>query len=268
MPWLGKLIGATIGFFLGGPLGMIAGAVFGHMIDKSGGLQGGGDSEQRGSSFRFGDSDRYYFFNTGYNRPQMVFFVGAFSMLAKLSAADGQVSEAARRKVDEFMVNDLHLSGSSYQYAQSIFNQALSQNSSFENLADQFYQNFRNSPQLLNLMIDIFYRVAMVDGRISANEERLIDYAVRAFHIPESMHDSIRRNHHVKGSSKAYAVLGLTESATEAEIKKAYRKLILEYHPDTIASKGMADEFKEYATKKFREIQEAYETICKERGIK
>ena len=268
MPWIGKIIGGTIGFFLGGPLGMIAGAVFGHMIDKSGEFQGGEESEQKGSSYRFGDSDRFYFFNTGYNRSQMVFFVGAFSMLAKLAAADGQVSEGARRKVNEFMINDLHLSGTSYQYAQSIFNQALSQNSSFENLADQFYQNFRNSPQILNLMIDIFYRVAMVDGRISANEERLIDYAVRAFHLPGSVHESIRRNHNVKGSSKAYAVLGLTESATEAEIKKAYRKLILEYHPDTIAAKGMADEFKEYATKRFREIQEAYETICQERGIK
>ncbi|MCF0262339.1 MAG: DnaJ domain-containing protein, partial [Sphaerochaetaceae bacterium] len=69
-------------------------------------------------------------------------------------------------------------------------------------------------------------------------------------------------------SSKAYAVLGLTESATNEEIKKAYRKLILEYHPDTVASKGMAEEFKEYATKRFREIQEAYEAISKERGIK
>ena len=247
---------------------MIAGAVFGHMIDKSSEIQRGEDSEKRGSSFRFGDSDRFYFFNTGYNRSQMVFFVGAFSMLAKLASADGQISEGARRKVDEFMINDLHLSGSSYQYARSIFDQALSQNTTFENLADQFYRNFRNTPQILNLMIDIFYRVAMVDGRISANEERLIDYAIRAFHIPDSIHESIRRNHNVKGSSKSYAVLGLSESASEAEIKKAYHKLILEYHPDTIAAKGMADEFKEYATKKFREIQEAYENICRERGIK
>ena len=238
------------------------------MIDKSNEIHGSDDSGSQGYSRRFGDSDRYYFFNTGYNRSQMVFFVGAFSMLAKLAAADGQVSDAARRKVNEFMVNDLHLSGSSYQYAQSVFEQALNQNSTFENLADQFYENFKSSPQILNVMIDIFYRVAMVDGRISANEERLIDYAVRVFRIPESMHDNIRRNHNVKGASKAYAVLGLTESATEAEIKKAYRKLILEYHPDAIAAKGMADEFKEYATKRFREVQEAYETICRERNIK
>jgi len=65
-----------------------------------------------------------------------------------------------------------------------------------------------------------------------------------------------------------YAVLGLKEDATDDEIKKAYRKLILEYHPDTVANKGLNDEFKEFATKRFREIQEAYEEICKIRGIK
>ena len=260
MPWLGKILGGTLGFFLGGPLGMIAGAVFGHyMIDKA--SAGGGES---GNS----EGRRFYFVNTGYNRSQMVFFVGAFSMLAKLASADGQVSDAARRKVNEFMVNDLGLMGQSYDYAQSIFNQALAQDASFENLADQFYENFKGSPQFLNMMVDIFYRVAMVDGHISANESHLIDYAVRVFRIHESLHDSIRRKYNVRGSSKAYAVLGLTENATEIEIKKTYRKLILEYHPDTVAAKGMADEFKEYATKRFREIQEAYETICNERGIK
>ena len=240
---------------------MVAGAVFGHMIDKSSETGGGTGERQR-------EGERYRFYNTGYNRSQMVFFVGAFSMLAKIASSDGQVSPQARRKVEEFMVNDLRLSGQSYEYAQGIFNQALNQNSTFEDMADQFYENFKGTPQILTLMVDIFYRVAMVDGSLSRNEERLIDYAVMAFHIPESVHESIKRNYNVKGSSKAYAVLGLTETATDAEIKKAYRKLILEYHPDTIASKGMADEFKEYATKRFREVQEAYETICRERGIK
>lgn len=261
MSWLGKIIGGTLGFFLGGPFGMIAGAVFGHMFDKS-------SDYANGQGSRNTENQRYFFYNTGYNRSQMVFFVGAFSMLAKLAAADGSVSEDARRKVNEFMISDLHLTGQSYQYANDIFNQALSQDSTFENLADQFYRNFRTAPQILNTMIDIFYRVAMADGRISANEERLIDYATRAFQIPQSIIDSIKRTYRVSGSHKAYAVLGVEETATEAEIKKAYRKLILEYHPDTVASKGMADEFKDYAAKRFREIQEAYETICRERGIK
>lgn len=275
MGWLGKIIGGTLGFFLGGPLGLIAGAVFGHMIDKSSEFEESNDSQdyQRtqndGSNYSQNDYSRRFFFNTGYGRSQMVFFVGAFSMLAKLASADGTVSENAKRKVSEFMVNDLHLASQSYYNAVNIFNNALEQSVTFESLADQFYSNFRNSPSILQLMIDIFYRVANADGVVSKNEERLIEYAARRFQIPQSVLDSIKLRYGVSSTpSKAYAVLGLTESATEAEIKKAYRKLILEFHPDTVAAKGMADEFKEYATKKFREIQEAYELICKERGIK
>lgn len=272
MGWLGKIVGGTIGFFLGGPLGLIAGAVFGHMIDKSSELEesdGFGGAQNNGPNDSHNDYSRHFFFNTGYGRSQMVFFVGAFSMLAKLASADGSVSENAKRKVSEFMVNDLHLSGQSYYNAVNIFNNALQQNVSFESLADQFYSNFRNTPSILQLMIDIFYRVANADGVVSGNEERLIEYAASRFQIPQSVVDSIKRRYGVSSvPSKAYAVLGLTENATEAEIKKAYRKLILEFHPDTVAAKGMADEFKEYATKKFREIQESYEIICRERGIK
>ena len=66
MPWLGKLLGGTLGFFLGGPFGMIAGAVFGHMMI---------DRAADGSSGEGNSDGRFYFVNTGYNRSQMVFFV-------------------------------------------------------------------------------------------------------------------------------------------------------------------------------------------------
>ncbi len=272
MSWIGKIIGGTIGFFLGGPLGMIAGAVFGHMLDKSSEMSGDGDNQSYSNDGSKGQSNgysKYYFFNTGYGKSQMVFFVGCFSMLAKLASADGTVSENAKRKIQEFMINDLHLVGSSYNNAVNIFNQALNQNSTFEGLVTQFYASFKNSPSILQLMIDIFYRVAYADSVISKREEEMIEYAAGVFQIPQSILDSIRRKYGIKNApSKAYAVLGLKEDASDAEIKKAYRKLILEFHPDTVASKGMADEFKDYATKRFREIQEAYEQISKERGIK
>ena len=72
MAWFGKIIGGILGYSIGGPLGMIAGAVFGHMLDKSAEMQQDGSSGDR--------RGRYYFYNTGYNRSQMVFFVGAFSI--------------------------------------------------------------------------------------------------------------------------------------------------------------------------------------------
>jgi len=61
--------------------------------------------------------------------------------------------------------------------------------------------------------------------------------------------------------------LGLTPQATESEIKKAYRRLSIDYHPDSIASKGLPEEFTLFASEKFRSIQEAYEAIKKERGF-
>ncbi len=64
----------------------------------------------------------------------------------------------------------------------------------------------------------------------------------------------------------AYKTLGISETATDDEVKKAYRKLSLENHPDMVSGKG--NEYTEYATKRFTEIQNAYELIKKERGIK
>lgn len=66
-----------------------------------------------------------------------------------------------------------------------------------------------------------------------------------------------------------YSVLGLTREASDDDVKKAYRKLIMEYHPDKVANNSNNDDkFKEFAAKRFREVQDAYEQICKARGIK
>lgn len=254
-------------FFFGpGGGGIIGLLIFALMVKALLRSLKGDDSASTGSD-NFGS---YYSrtSNPGYIGSDKAFFIGAFSMLAKLAKADGRVNENAKRKINEFMIYDLKLDNQSYGYATSIFNQALEQNVSFESLADSFYQQFSNSPQILQTMIDIFYRIASADGRVSGQEQQMIDYASRVFRIPDSIIDSIRRRYGFAKENRAYAVLGLQENATETEIKKAYRKLILDFHPDTIAAKGLADEFKEYAAKRFREIQEAYETICKERNIK
>jgi len=199
------------------------------------------------------------------------FFDGAFSMLAKLASADGNVSEDARRRINRFMVYDLRLDNYSYQYARSVFNAALSGGESFQGIADRFYAAFSGNPGIFQLVMDMFYSVATVDGRISAREAEMLNYAARRFGIPESVLEALRRKYGMaaKSPSRAYAVLGLQDNATEAEIKKAYRRLILEFHPDTVAQKeGAGDEFKTYATKRFVEIQQAYEEICRARGIK
>lgn len=199
------------------------------------------------------------------------FFHGVFSMLAKFASADGNISEAAKARINQFMIYDLRLNNQSYQYARQVFNSALSSPETFESVAQRFYTSFAGNPGVLYVVVEILFSVGMTDGRISEREQRMLDYVIRLFRISQETVEALRRKYGVSSgaSSRAYEVLGLQKTATEAEIKKAYRKLILEYHPDTVANKeGAGEEFRAYAAKRFQEVQNAYEQICRERGIK
>lgn len=257
MGWLGKVVGGTLGFAIGGPLGAILGATFGHGFDKKDALYLEGKGGRSGYAGIGGTSEE---------ARQMTFFVAAFSMLAKLSKADGKITESEIRSIEEFMKRDLHLNSESRKVAIDIFRAATNSNETFESFALQFHDAFRGQPQILEVMVDILLRVAASDGTVNPEEERLIRSAVRIFGFSETAYQSIRARY-IRNDDGAYSVLSLSVSATDDEVKKQYRKLVREYHPDTIASKGLPEEFTKFAEEKFREIQDAYDTIKKARGM-
>jgi DnaJ like chaperone protein len=251
MSWLGKIVGGTIGFALGGPLGAIAGAAFGHTFDRK--------------------NERLYIsgqtrLSTG-EEAQFTFFIAAFSMLAKLAKADGHVSEEEIDAVNKFMLYDLNLDPESRMAAMNIFNAAIESSESFDDFADQFCSQFRVQPQMFELMIDILLRVSIADGTMSENEERLIRSAARIFNFSDERYKKLKSKY-VQEFEKYYAVLGCGKNDTDGHIKSQYRKLVMEFHPDKIVSKGLPEEFTKFAQDKFREIQDAYDYIRKERGIK
>ena len=251
MGWFGKVVGGTIGFALGGPLGAIAGAAFGHAFDKS---------EERSSE--------------GFGQPllsteetaQYTFFLAAFSMLAKLTKADGRVTQEEIASIEKFMVNELQLDPHSRRVAIDIFNAALHSNESFEGFAHQFYGQFNLNRRLLELMIDILLRVSIADGTLNDNEERLISRAADIFHFSTEEYARLK-SQYIHQPTKHYSVLECDPNDSDDHIKKQYRKLAMEYHPDRIISKGLPEEFTKFAEQKFRDIQEAYEAIKKERGL-
>ncbi|MCW7753027.1 co-chaperone DjlA [Desulfobotulus sp. H1] len=258
MGWIGKLVGGTLGFAIGGPLGAILGAAFGHGFDKKDDLYLSGKGGRPGYGSRrieAGDDARH-----------MTFFVAAFSMLAKLTKADGRISDVEIRTIEEIMEKDLRLNVDSRKIAIQIFRTAVQSPDSFESFAGQFAEAFRHQRQILELMADILMRVAVSDGKLTSEEERLIRRAVQIFGLSASFYEQLRSRYMKKGTG-SYDVLGLDPSATDEEVKKQYRRLVREYHPDTIASKGLPEEFTELAEEKFRTIQEAYESIKKARGI-
>ena len=251
MGWFGKVVGGTIGFALGGPLGAVAGAAFGHTFDSS---------------------SRQYYINdnarlSSGEESQFTFFIAAFSMLAKLAKADGRISEEEIKSIEDFMVKDLNLNLESRRLAMNIFHAAIDSQETFYDFARQFYMHFSRQPQILDLMMDMLFRVSVADGILSESEEQLIHSAARVFNFNDAEYSKLK-SRYIRDFEKYYAILGCSGTDSYDQIKKQYRKLVLEYHPDKIASKGLPDEFIKFANDKFREIQGAYEVIKKEKGIK
>jgi DnaJ like chaperone protein len=255
MAWLGKLLGGTLGFVFGGPLGMVAGIAFGHLFDKADEFE----HTSRPASRVQGTHET----------TQMMFFVGAFSMVARVAQADGEVTMSERQAIERFIDERLGMGPSEHAAAMRVFDAALSGGGTFDQFAVQFYENFSSSSGLLQLMIEFFYQVAAADGAINTSEDALIRRVAQLFHLPDYVVDAIRRRYGgASADEHAYSVLNLSPSATDEEVKKAYRKMCIEFHPDTLASKGMGEEFQKAAEEKFQEIQQAYETIKKDRGMK
>jgi DnaJ like chaperone protein len=188
-------------------------------------------------------------------------------MLARLAKADGRICEKEIAQVESFIADDLQLNSESRQIAINIFRTAAESQDSFIGYAEQFFFQFQMQPRFLELMLDILLRVSLADGDFSAQEEQLILQAVSVFKVPAEQYLRIKAKY-IGDTDKYHAILGCDKTDSDEFIKKQYRKLVTEYHPDKIASKGLPEEFSVFAAEKFREIQEAYEIVKKERGLK
>ena len=253
MSWFGKFLGGTVGLIFGGPIGAIGGAALGHyLVDEN---------EEASLSRKEGKSlDQT-------EQQQAIFFITTFSLLAKLAKADGLISHEEIKVIDQLMNHHLRLDSKARKYAIQVFNLAKESKYSFEDYSTQFYQTFSQQRPILNSMIDLLLRVAAADGTYHPSEERLILNAVQTFGLSQAEYESLKKRH-IRNTDKYYALLNSKPHDTDSAIKKNYRKLVHEYHPDKIISKGLPPEFEDFAKTKFQEIQNAYEAIAGERGLR
>jgi DnaJ like chaperone protein len=253
MGFIGKILGGTLGFVMGGSFGALAGAVFGHSYDRA-----KEDQYSFESGLRHG----------GEGRAQLTFFVGTFSMLAKLARSDGKITPQEVDSIERFMAVDLSLDPESRRAARGIFNTAVDSKDTFQDYAAQFYGQFQGEPHLLEMMIDIMLRVSVSDGSLTDTEESLILSAVRMFRLSDETYEKLRARYMGETLDKYYSALDASPEDSDEEIKQKYRRLVSEYHPDKIASKGLPEPFIQFANDKFREVKDAYEKIKAQRGIK
>lgn len=284
---IGAVIGFLLGSFLGGPLIGILFAFIGSSIGSGIGVRifrGSARTDNQGGWFSG------WGYNTGSDGP--VFMETLFSMLGRLAAADGHVSPEEERVFRNVVVNELRISDpASVVSALEIFRKAASGNTPMGVYARQAADKFRNRPQLLEMMLIIMVRVAAAEGGLHPEEDRLMRETSAIFGFHAGAYESLKMRYGVgsrsgssgSGSSgtnrgggfstgssslkSSYEVLGISEGATESEIRRAYRKKASEYHPDKIAAKGLPKDFTDLANKKFQEIQEAWESVRSSRGF-
>ena len=263
---LGKWIGGILGFMSGGPLGALAGIVLGGVFDSM--LDGVNTPETQGT---FDGYSGYR--QTAYQRQtqgQRNSFL--FSMLVLASyiiKADGKVMHSEMELVRNMLRQNFGDMAS--QQGDEILRRLFDEQKRVgmqqfkQTVADccrQIAQNMEYAQrlQLLNFLV----MISQADGRVDAAEVVAMKECAQWMQMPVDEVDSML------GMGKddlesAYQVLGVSPNATDDEVKRAYRRLALNHHPDKVAALG--EDVRKAAEKKFQKINEAKERIWKARGL-
>lgn len=278
MGFWGKALGIGFGFMLGGPLGALFGGAIGHMYDKetdkfAGSL--GYRCPHCGNTVRPTadghcpacgmDISRQSRPQSSHDR-QFVFYVSLASLAAKMAKADGVVTEDEVRAFDQFVKTELGVSAEERRIIARLFNEAKNSTQDGLSFARQFKELIGFQRDVLQTMVHLLFRIALADGKFHPAEERFIKNVSDIFELSSYEYEQIKALF-IKSAGRAYQILGVSEQASNREIRSAYKKLVTEYHPDKLMAKGVPEDFIKIANDKMSEINNAYDEICKERGI-
>lgn len=257
MAWWGKLIGGTFGFMLGGPLGALLGMSLGSHFDKN--KQGGGQG-----GYGFAQQERI----------QMAFFTATFSIFGHIAKADGVVSRDEIALMQNVM-RQMNLPPQQQQIAKRLFNQGKGADFPLFDVLDQFRRECGRQRNLVRMFLEIQISVALADGELHPEEKKILLNIFDHLGFDQAYYDEMvgrvqAGNPFTKDSSKpsikaSYTLLGVNENNTDAEIKRAYRRLMSQNHPDKLVAKGLPEEMMKIATQKTQEIKAAYEQVKKSR---
>jgi len=258
MSWWSTVIGGAVGFMIGGPLGAMLGVAF------------AGNFSKRKSSSSFSNN-----FGPGnQQRVQAAFFSGVFSVMGYISKVDGKVSKSEIILAQQVMQH-MQLSEEMSKVAKDLFNQGKQDNFNLDEVLEQFRVETHRRTHLIRMFLEIQIQAAYADGVFDKSEHNALKYIAEKLHFPlHELENLIQQFSASKSGSKeisiddAYKALGIDESLDDKEIKRAYRRLLAQHHPDKLVAKGLPEEMQKLANEKTQEIISAYEIIKKHRGIR
>ena len=233
----GKWIGGGLGWAFLGPLGAILGFVLGSVLD--GAQQGEGPAPTTQGDFS----------------------LSLLVLLAAVMKADGTVKKAELDYVKQYLLQSVGEARA--REAVRMLRDILKQNIPVVEVSRQIkmYLDYPGRLQLLHLL----YGLSGADGQFHPKELEMIDMIARNMGVSEADRKSIR-SMFVPDTQAAYRILEIDPSASDEEVRKAYRKMAVKYHPDKVSYLG--EEYQRSAKEKFQKILEAYDQIRKERGMK
>jgi len=235
----GKLVGAGLGWAFGGPIGAVIGLGLGWMFDSA----------------HEADLERGY-----QNTTTGDFLVSMLVLIASVMKADGKIVRAELEYVKSFLNKKFDRQTASE--ALRMLRDLVKQNIPIQDVSYQIRDrlDYHSRLELLHLL----YGIAQSDGVFHESEALLLNQI--GYYIGISVNDQQSiRNMFLFTDDTPYKILGVERSATTEEIKKAYRKLAIEFHPDKVAYLG--ENIRKDAEEKFRKINEAYEKIKKEKAF-
>lgn len=241
MSWI---FGAGMGLIMGGPLGAVVGGVMQHILTK--------ETRDRVMS------------NPAQTNQETFFVTHLAAIMTKVAMADGHVSQGEIRLIHNFFADKLGYKGEELRFIDGIIKETQRLNPDLIQICRAFMATSNLETRML--LIDITYQIASTDHTITKNEQNTIDIIASQLSVSDDDQQTIRNKYSHASKKDSYSVFGLEPNATPEEIKKAYRVMASQYHPDKVTHLGK--ELIEFANKKFTEINMAYDDLKKQKVFK
>ena len=262
----GKIIGGTAGFFMGGPFGAVLGAALGHAAENGGFSQftpfGGMRFSLPGAdpigvarmAALLGQRDQY-------------FAVASVVLSAKLAKCDGPVNRA---EIDAFK-RSFRIPPEAVEQVGRLFDQARESSEGYEPVARQLGTSFADDRARLEDVLAALFLIARADKPLTVGEQAFLRRVHMAFGLDEPAWEraSGSRARGPTGPAEAdpYALLGLTQKASDEEVRATWKRLMRESHPDSLASRGAPPEAIARAGDKVARINAAWDRIKRDRKL-
>ncbi|MDD3030079.1 MAG: TerB family tellurite resistance protein [Alphaproteobacteria bacterium] len=258
----GKLIGGLLGFFFAGLWGLLFGVIVGHLYDKQ---------ARMSNDVLFSLWRNHEAFAA--RLEQAAFTMGVVVLSAKMARADGRISQ---KEINAFK-RVFRITPEQENSIGLLFDRARLSPYGFEPYALNLAQVFHHTPSVLEEILSGLFIIGTADSETLSPSEIVFlkkvsalfgfsteDFVRIAARSGVTLPESERPRHQ---PPEAFEVLGVDETASPQEIKRAYRALIREHHPDKLIAQGMPQEFVATATEKMKRINAAYDTVCKIKGM-